>query len=94
MENLSFNKPKKNTKIAVAMSGGVDSSVTAAMLKKSGYDVEIVILPWQRAVDTAKSGKMNNKTYRKDLNIVLLYGGIYIGYLMKHQPLHLVLMEK
>ena len=39
MENLSFNKPKKNTKIAVAMSGGVDSSVTAAMLKKSGYDV-------------------------------------------------------
>ena len=39
MENLNFNKSRKNTKIAVAMSGGVDSCVTAAMLKKSGYDV-------------------------------------------------------
>jgi tRNA-specific 2-thiouridylase len=54
INSLGFNKHAKDTKVVVAMSGGVDSSVVAGLMKEEGYDVTGITL---KLYDDNKSPK-------------------------------------
>ena len=57
INSLGFNKPPKETKVVVAMSGGVDSSVVAGLMNEQGYNVTGITLKLYDDSKVAKEGR-------------------------------------
>jgi len=57
INSLGIKKSPKETKVVVAMSGGVDSSVVAGLMKEEGYDVTGITLKLYDDSKTSKEGR-------------------------------------
>ena len=57
INSLGIKKNPKDTKVVVAMSGGVDSSVVAGLMKKEGFDVTGVTLKLYDDIKQSKEGR-------------------------------------
>ena len=57
INSLGIKKSPKDTKIVVAMSGGVDSSVVAGLMKEEGYDVTGITLKLYDDIKSSSKGK-------------------------------------
>ena len=57
VNSLGFLKPPQETKVIVAMSGGVDSSTVAGIMKKEGYNVIGITLKLYNDVKTSKESR-------------------------------------
>ena len=90
MNSLGINKPKKETKIVVAMSGGVDSSVVAALMKEEGYDVTGITLKLYDDMKQSKEGRqccagqdiLDAKRVSENINInhkILFYQNTFLS---------------
>ena len=55
--SLGIKKSPKDTKVVVAMSGGVDSSVVAGLMKEEGYNVTGITLKLYDDAKTSKEGR-------------------------------------
>ena len=77
LNSIGLNKDPKETKVVVAMSGGVDSSTVAGIMKKEGYKVLGVTLKlYDETKEVAKSKQccsgqdiMDAKRVAQKLNI-------------------------
>ena len=57
INSLGIKKAPKDTRVVVAMSGGVDSSVVAALMKEEGYDVTGITLKLYNDAKPSKEGR-------------------------------------
>jgi len=57
INSLGIKKSPKATKVVVAMSGGVDSSVVAGLMKEEGYDVTGITLKLYNDSKASKEGR-------------------------------------
>ena len=66
--SLGLNKDPKDTTVVVAMSGGVDSSTVAGMMKKEGFNVIGITLKLYddtKEISKSKEEAVSNQDFSK-----------------------------